>query len=463
MGTIFNYLLLIFFYLNIIACNRINGTETGIILDTVRCNNNPMFSYALYLPKNYHDSVKWPVIFVFDPGARGKSALTNFVQAAGKYGFILAGSNNSKNGIPGEMLSDIINTMTADVESNYSIDPERIYTSGFSGGSRVASLIALNSGNVAGVIACGAGLPVSVNDIGIQNFDYYGLVGDRDMNYLEMTDLINILDSLGIHNTIDVFDGGHEWPSPGMLQSAIEWMELRAMQKGTKQRNPEFINSLIEDKKNQAEILLDKGELLESVKSYQYICDWSPDSSISDKIKKLSDSIQQTKNYKRAFTNQNEILIKECMIQQTLIAEMRQIASLEILSDSLLNWWSTEIGMLNRLKSGNDVYKQKMASRQMNFLAVASYETARNYIDLKRYKTAAIFYKIASMVQPENYNVCYMLARSYAFDKDIRNSLKYLERAVKMGYNNRKAIEDEKAFVSLFEEKKLKEIMEQIK
>ena len=79
--------------------------EKGIIVDTIKCKSNPKFSYALYLPTNYSDVVKWPVIFVFDPGARGKVGVSGFVQAAEKLGFIIVCSNNSRNQLPGNELS----------------------------------------------------------------------------------------------------------------------------------------------------------------------------------------------------------------------------------------------------------------------------------------------------------------------------------------------------------------------
>ncbi|MCX6953802.1 MAG: hypothetical protein NTV51_16760, partial [Verrucomicrobia bacterium] len=44
---------------------------TGRILGTVSCARDPAQTYALYVPSNYTPDKKWPVIFCFDPGARG--------------------------------------------------------------------------------------------------------------------------------------------------------------------------------------------------------------------------------------------------------------------------------------------------------------------------------------------------------------------------------------------------------
>ena len=70
----------------------------GAILDDVKCEADPSQSYALYVPSNYTPDRAWPVIFAFDPGARGHVPVERYQAAAETYGYIVAGSNNSRNG-----------------------------------------------------------------------------------------------------------------------------------------------------------------------------------------------------------------------------------------------------------------------------------------------------------------------------------------------------------------------------
>ena len=72
----------------------------GQIIEKVVCANNAAQSYALYLPSSYSPTGKWPILYAFDPGARGKIPLERFKEAAEKYGWIVVGSNNSRNGPP---------------------------------------------------------------------------------------------------------------------------------------------------------------------------------------------------------------------------------------------------------------------------------------------------------------------------------------------------------------------------
>src|SRR5215475_13441521 len=112
----------------------------GTVHASVTVAADPTNSYALYLPSGYSANKRWPLLLVFDPFARGEISVKLFYEAAEKYGFIVVGSNNSRNF---QDPSAAIRTLWADVKERYAIDPRRIYTAGLSGGARVASSIAL--------------------------------------------------------------------------------------------------------------------------------------------------------------------------------------------------------------------------------------------------------------------------------------------------------------------------------
>ena len=112
----------------------------GQQVDRVATLKDEAQSYALYLPSNYDPSRPWPVIFLFDPGARGPSAVSHFRAAAERYGYVLVGSNNSRNGLWEQYVPGIL-AMIADAGTRLSLDPKRVYAAGLSGGARVASRI----------------------------------------------------------------------------------------------------------------------------------------------------------------------------------------------------------------------------------------------------------------------------------------------------------------------------------
>src|SRR4051812_43099861 len=72
--------------------------EKGRVVESVKCDADPSQGYALYLPSQYAPDRSWPVIFAFDPRARGTVPVAIYRAAAEKFGYIVAGSNNSRNG-----------------------------------------------------------------------------------------------------------------------------------------------------------------------------------------------------------------------------------------------------------------------------------------------------------------------------------------------------------------------------
>src|SRR5690242_4069334 len=107
-----------------------SGLETGVVIPKVICSEQPEQSYALYLPKNYAPVRRWPIVYVFDPGARGKLPVELMKDAAESSGFIVAGSNNSRNG-PWKIESEAADAMVKDVQARLAVDSRNLYFAGF--------------------------------------------------------------------------------------------------------------------------------------------------------------------------------------------------------------------------------------------------------------------------------------------------------------------------------------------
>ncbi|OYU98918.1 MAG: hypothetical protein CFE26_26705, partial [Verrucomicrobiales bacterium VVV1] len=204
------------------------------------CQADPKQTYALYVPTCYVPTRKWPVIFCFDPGARGRVPVERLQAAAEKYGYIVAGSLNSRNG-PWADNAAAIQAVVRDVERHLSIDVRRIYAAGLSGGARVATQVAIG-GLAKGVIACSAGFPPSEDGIpGEVEFAFFGTAGSEDFNRGELWRLDGELNDRKAPHRIVFFDGGHEWASSALLTEAVEWLELYAMRTGAREKDATFI------------------------------------------------------------------------------------------------------------------------------------------------------------------------------------------------------------------------------
>ena len=89
---------------------------TGQIINKVVNLNDASQNYSLYLPKAYSKKSSWPVIFIFDAHGDGNLPITKYKDLAEEYGFILAGSNNSKNGTSWEESQAIGLKLFSDVD-----------------------------------------------------------------------------------------------------------------------------------------------------------------------------------------------------------------------------------------------------------------------------------------------------------------------------------------------------------
>jgi len=225
----------------------------GQIIPDVKCSADASQSYALYLPSNYSANRAWPVILAFDPGGRGRNGVERYQAAAEKYGYIVAGSNNSRNGSPD--TGKAVAAMSADVLSRFNVNNRRIYTAGMSGGARVAFSVALSSPSIAGVMASSAGYPDNQVRKSL-TFPVFATAGTEDFNHLEMRQLDRELKSA---HHLEIFEGGHVWLSSDLAMMAVEWMEIQGMKSGLIPRDDAVIDRIFN--KRTASISFDHKDL----------------------------------------------------------------------------------------------------------------------------------------------------------------------------------------------------------
>jgi len=223
----------------------------GEVIPSVACAADASQTYSLYLPSGYTTDRAWPVILAFDPGGRGRNPVERYRDAAERFGFIVSGSNNSRNG--SSETGAAVTAMAADVQARFAIDARRIYTAGMSGGARVALAVALGTRGIAGVIASSAGYPDAQPHKTLP-FPVFATAGTEDFNHVEM----RLLDrALTTPHRLVVFEGGHTWLSSDLAVEAVGWMELQAMRSGIAPRNDTEIGELLAARVAAAEAMTD--------------------------------------------------------------------------------------------------------------------------------------------------------------------------------------------------------------
>jgi len=241
--------------------------QTGVVLPHEACPRQPDQSYALYLPSKYSAAERWPIIYLFDPLARGNIPIEFMKDAAERYGFILAGSNNSQNG-PFQPELEAAQAMLDDTHMRFAIDDGRVYFSGFSGGARLAARIAILCKCAAGVMLNGAGFPSGERPTRDSVFAVFASVGEADYNYPEVTRLDRSLDALGFPHALRYFDGPHRWAPAPVMDDALAWFRITAMKQNREPRDAGFIAAQKDAAKARAQSFEKSGDLYSAMQEY---------------------------------------------------------------------------------------------------------------------------------------------------------------------------------------------------
>ncbi|HET8925523.1 MAG TPA: hypothetical protein VFN26_21245 [Candidatus Acidoferrum sp.] len=240
----------------------------GIVVPKVITLARPEESYALYLPASYSAAKRWPIIYVFDPGANGNYPVQLMKDAAERYGYIVVGSNNSRNG-SWKIELEAAQAMSQDTQERFLIDGRRIYAAGFSGGARVAARLAQICKCMAGVLLNGAGFQPEVPASPDGRFGVFATVGTFDFNYGEVVQLDDQLEKLGYAHFLRRFDGPHQWAPESALDEAFAWFRLQAMKNGQEARDDPFVAAQAAREAQSANALDQSGDPYVAWKEYR--------------------------------------------------------------------------------------------------------------------------------------------------------------------------------------------------
>jgi predicted esterase len=424
----------------------------GKVIEKVVCAKAPTQSYAVYLPSNYSADRAWPILYAFDPGARGPLPVNRFQEAAEKYGWIVVGSNNSQNGSMPQSVESWA-AMWEDTHQIFSLDAKRIYLAGFSGGARTAIYFAKACRNcAAGVVAGGAGFPIGVTPSSDLQFAIYGIAGSDDFNFPELRNLDGALAKVGVTHFMDSWDGRHEWFPSAVATLAVEWMEVQAMKTGRRQRDEKLLAETWQKQ-------IARGKAFEEAKrafdAYRVYSGTAANFAGLARGKELDDLNQQVKNLadtrevKEAMRDERRQIEKQQELTQqinSLLAE--RAASPDPVLENHLSSLLKELR--NSSNSTVDTGQRRVARRVLEGLRIGLFERGIDQLQRqKRYADAVRTFETSTELNPERPGPFYYLASAQALNGDKKKSLQALQKAVERGFSDRDAIINNSAFDSI--------------
>ena len=427
--------------------------KSGVITEKIVCKSDASISYALYLPSAYNAGTLFPVIYIFDPHADGLLPVSKYKDLSEKYGFIMIGSNNSKNGVAWEAINQTIKTMMDDSQNRLSIDKNRIYTAGFSGGSRVASSVAIYDGGIRGVIGCSAGFP-QLNKKLENKFDFIGIAGNEDFNMTEMKNLDKSLETSGLRHQFIIFNGIHEWCPVEIFNQAFQWILINEMEDKMIPLNNALVDEINNSYQKQIKESEAKGDKYDAVILYKQLISFLGGIIDVSSFKRSMDSLNNTSDVKMIMQQKEEMEKKESAQQQEYASEI---------TTKDLSWWTNEVRQLNSLSKQGNEEKYQMNKRLLGFLSLVAYSQSNNALNSNQLDKSENFIKLYAIIDPPNSEHSYMMATLYAKRNEVDKVFQSLNEAVKLGFDDVDRLNNDPVLSKLKSNKSFEDVVNAIK
>ena len=415
-----------------------DSLPTAKLIKDISCKSDASQSYALYIPATNNNHAL-PVIYFFDPHADGSLPLGKYKSLADKFGFILIGSNNSKNGNDYSMAENTWQHLFADTKTRINIDISRLYVCGFSGGAKVAGYIALNHPEIKSVIANSAALPDGT-PAGSFNFSFTGLAGDGDMNMTNVVTFCNDLEKTNTRHRMILFNGKHEWAPETAMNLAFEGLILDAMRSKQIPADNHFTNNYITESKKRIDGLIAENNLIKANDE----CNLSMN---------MLDGLTQEINFfkqKHASISSNTVYQKQLKRAKDLFASEENTKAVyqQQFQSGDINYWKNTIADLNeKAKAKTD--EGAMFNRLLAYLSLAFYSISNQLIRSNQNDGAEYFVALYKMADPANSEAWYLSAIINARKNDGKSTEDDLLKAMANGFTDKSRMLQQPEFQSL--------------
>jgi dienelactone hydrolase len=403
----------------------------------VICSTQPDQSYALYVPSYYSPQKRWPIVYAFDPVARGAVPVELMKAAAERYGYIVAGSNNARNG-PWAPLLDAAKAVFRDTQARLSIDNNRIYFAGFSGAARFASWLAQSCKCSAGVFLNGASFAPDYPPAPGANFSVFLAVGTLDFNYGEVTDLDAKLAALHYAHALRRFDGPHQWAPEAVIDEAFAWFRLIATKAGREKRDVAFVKQQADEAEKRAEALEHSGDAYLAWREYRQDADTFD--GLLDTASSFRDraaALEKTKAVQEGAKLEQEEIAEQSRLTKDIFSRMialrRNPANRFELRADIAGRISELRGRLAHQKNPRELL---VVRRTLAGIFAGSLEAGQDLLRQKNVEGARICFEFAADTGPDSVSGLQVKAMARALAGDRKGAIEALRSAMKRVKNH---------------------------
>jgi pimeloyl-ACP methyl ester carboxylesterase len=429
-----------------------SADSNGLFLFQLPCASDPSVHYSLYLPVNYTGSDLHPLLLLFDPHGDDRGPLQRYKALADRYGFILMSAVENRNGNDARITAGILHALDRECNSIARADTNNLNCGGFSGGARIAAMLALGSGRYKGLILSGAGFP-SGNWKGIPPHIVIGYAGQRDMNLGELRQL---KPEAGLEGRFQFItsDGAHAWPDSISMEKAFIALLCSSSRDHYGKAPDSLLKFAVSRYRDWISLGSDKGQPL--LQSYNYLNFLRCFDGLTEISKEeiAYYNLLSSATYQSAVKKEEQLMKEEEKKEKELTSAFMQRPP---------EWWQAEMSSwMDTSTFATDKPRVAMHCRVQGKLSLIAYSSTNRALEAGMQNESRYFSALYVAIDPGNKEAWYLLALTFAREGKMGQAMESLEKSASLGFNERTRLEVEMAFAPLHADNRYQTILNQM-
>ncbi len=415
--------------------------KKGEIIDNLSVNDSTKNTYSLYIPKTFSMDEKWPLLIIFDTEGNEKKALSMFVFAAEKEGYVLAApklldtiSLTKNMVVAGQAIQKVASLLP--------IHNDRIYAAGEGSGGQFASLVPILINGVNGAMSIGASLANSELINVKKPFHFVGVVNKENFNYPFMLTDTKLLDRYKFPNQVLLFDGNGNWPGVTYLEKGMQLFTLDAMGRKWIPMDSTYVEKAYQDDLEKVNQLKNIGDLLWAEQHITEMMSMYGALKNMDSLRSVQKDLRRDRGFKTMKRAENAAFLKESMLKEDYQYYMEEDVYTHNFNN--LGWWNHQMGEIEKFISGSKPYERQMGHRLKGFVNALAEDNISIIATEKVVDEDALafLYMLKTILEPDNYEYYLKTISLSAKNDDFGTSLFYLEELLKKGFKDKEKLYD---------------------
>ncbi|HET7873025.1 MAG TPA: hypothetical protein VFL42_10980, partial [Terriglobales bacterium] len=252
----------------------------------------------------------------------------------------------------------------------------------------------------------------------------------------------------------------HQWAPPAVVEDALEWLDLKAMQAGTARPDAAFIHRLLEKTRGEADEAARRGDALTQYYALRSLAvDFKGLEEVSQFEARLRE-LKSSKTLKKAAQQERQEIDKQESLTAAPQSQLGQLgqAPPEVQAAFKQQITSAMSDMRRRAKSNSNDHA--LYARAFNQLWIQGIEAGQDQFRRGEFPAAAVYFELMADVAPDQPWPALLLAETRVRQGNKKAALKALEEAVKRGLKRPETLTQDPELAPLAQEPEFRKIVE---